>query len=153
VSWWIACTERTLTEHIPAPPSEVRDFYVDLDNIKQVHPLVVAVSATGRRNTPTGYLQTYRVQDRIPLGPFTLRTGYTALLSVPATGDVTAEARQFPRVRLSSTVTFEHVDAGTRVTERVRIQAPRPLAAITTREALKAHIAMLSGIRRVFEER
>jgi hypothetical protein len=153
VSWWIACTERTLTEHIPAPPSEVRRLYVDLNNIKQVHPLVVAVHATDRLTTSDGYVQIYRVQDRIPLGPFTLRTGYTVRLNVPATGDVTAEARQFPGVRLSSTVTFEHVDAGTGVTERVRIQAPRPLAAITTREALKAHIAMLSGIRRVFEGR
>ena len=27
-------TERTVTEEIPAPPNEVRDFYVDLDNIK-----------------------------------------------------------------------------------------------------------------------
>jgi hypothetical protein len=153
VSWWLACTERTLTEHIPAPPREVRDFYVDLNNIKQVHPLVVAVHATDRRTTSDGYVQTYRVHDRIPLGPFTLRTGYTARLSVPATGNVVAEARQFPRVRLSSTVTFEPIDAGTGVTERVRIQAPRPLAAITTREAIKAHIAMLSGIRRVFEER
>ena len=153
MSWRIACTERILTEHIPAPPSEVRDFYVDLNNIKQVHPLVVAVRATDRQTTSDGYVQTYRVDDRIPLGPFILRTRYTARLNVPATGDVTAEARQFPGVRLSSTVTFEDVDAGTRVTERVRIQAPRPLAAITTREAIKAHIATLSGIRRVFEDR
>jgi hypothetical protein len=113
---------------------------------------VVAVHATDRRTTSDGYIQTYRVHDRIPLGPFTLCTGYTATLNVPETGDVTAEARQFPRVRLSSTVAFEDADAGTRVSERVRIQAPRPLAAITTREAIKAHIAMLSGIRRVFAD-
>jgi hypothetical protein len=151
VSWWLARAERTVSEEIPAPPDEVRDFYVDLDNIKQVHPLVVAVRATDRRETPDGYVQSYRVQDRIPLGPLRLPISYVARLHVPNTGDVTAEARQFPRVRLDTTVTFEPVDAGTRITEHMRIGAPRALAAMTVREAVKAHTAMLAGIRHHFE--
>ena len=100
-----------------------------------------------RTETPDGYEQTYRVHDRIPLGRFTLRTRYVARLQVPAAGDVTAEARQFPTVRLRSVVTFDAVDAGTRIVERMRIQAPRPLAAVTVREAVNAHTAMLSNIR------
>jgi hypothetical protein len=48
-------------------------------------------------------------------------------------------------------VTFEPVDAGTRVTEHMRIGAPRALAAMTIREAVKAHTAMLAGMRRFFE--
>jgi hypothetical protein len=64
VSWWVARAERTVSEEIPAPPNAVRDFYVDLDNIKRVHPLVVAVRATDRRQTADGYVQSYRVQDR-----------------------------------------------------------------------------------------
>lgn len=147
----MARAERTVSEEIPAPPDEVRDFYVDLDNIKQVHPLVVAVRATDRRETADGYVQSYRVQDRIPLGPLRLPISYVARLHVPNTGDVTAEARQFPRVRLDTTVTFEPVDAGTRVTEHMRIGAPRALAAMTIREAVKAHTAMLAGMRRFFE--
>ena len=43
MSFWIARADRTLSEEIPAPPDQVRDFYVDLDNIKVVHPLVVSV--------------------------------------------------------------------------------------------------------------
>lgn len=152
MSWWLACAQRTLTEEIPATPDQVREFYVDLNNIKRVHPLVVAVRSTGRDQTGDGYVQTYRVRDRIPLGPFTLRTSYIATLHVPAVGDVVAEARQFPRVRLRSTVRFDQIEAGTRVVEHMRIEAPRPLAGVTTREAIKAHIAMLSGIRRIFEE-
>jgi hypothetical protein len=151
VSWWVARAERTVSEEIPAPPDEVRDFYVDLDNIKQVHPLVVAVRATDRRETADGYVQSYRVQDRIPLGPVRLPISYVARLHVPNSGDVTTEARQFPRVRLDTTVTFEPVDAGTRVTEHMRIGAPRALAAMTIREAVKAHTAMLAGMRRFFE--
>jgi hypothetical protein len=74
-----------------------------------------------------------------------------ARLQVPIHGDVITEARQFPRVRLNGTVTFEPIDSGTRLTERLRIAAPRPLAAMTQREAVNAHIAMLAGIRSHFE--
>ncbi len=147
----MARAERTVSEEIPAPPDEVRDFYVDLDNIKRVHPLVVAVRATDRQKTVDGYLQSYRVQDRIPLGPLQLRISYVARLHVPDSGDVTAEARQFPQVRLRTMVTFEPTDAGTRITEHMRIDAPLPLAAMTVREAVKAHAAMLAGMRRCFE--
>lgn len=151
MSWLVARAQRTVSEQIPAPPSEVREFYVDLDNIKKVHPLVVAVRTTDREQTADGYVQSYRVQDRIPLGPLNLRISYVARLHVPNAGDVTAEAFQFPRVRLRTTVRFEPIDTGTRITEHMRIDAPRPLAAMTTREAVNAHAAMLAGMRRCFE--
>ncbi|HYZ67549.1 MAG TPA: SRPBCC family protein [Mycobacterium sp.] len=147
----MARAQRTVSQEIPAPPDEVRDFYVDLDNIKRVHPFVVAVRATDQQQTPDGYLQSYRVQDRIPLGPLRLRISYVARLHVSDSGEVTAEARQFPRVRLRTTVSFEPIDAGTRITERMCIDAPRALAPMTVREAVKAHTAMLAGMRRCFE--
>jgi ligand-binding SRPBCC domain-containing protein len=139
-----------LTEEVPAPPEHVRAFYTDLDNIGSVHPLVVSVRNVHRSPTADGYQQTYRVTDRIPLGPFTLRTTYRARVTVPAAGDVTAEAHQFPRVRLHTVVTFAPTTFGTRITERLAIEAPRPLAAITTRKAVAAHREMLAGIRRRF---
>lgn len=151
MSWWIAHAESTLTQEVPGPPDEVRDFYVDLNNIKLVHPLIVSVEALSRSETPAGYLQNYRVTDRIPWGPFTFRISYGARLHVPAVGDVATEADQFPGVRLRGTVSFEPTEEGARVTERIRIAAPRILAPMTTREAVKAHIAMLAGIRRHFE--
>jgi hypothetical protein len=147
VSLWIAHATETLTEEIPASPGQVRDFYVDLDNIKVVHPLVVSVQTLSRSETADGYLQTYRVRDRIPLGPWALGITYVAQLQVPASGDVLTEARQFPRVRLSGTVSFEPSGLGTRLTEHIEIAAPRLLASTTRREAVKAHKAMLAGIR------
>ncbi len=150
MSWWICSAERTLTEDIPAPPDRVREFYVDLNNIRLVHPLVVSVQSIGREKTADGYVQTYRVQDRIPLGPLTLRTRYVARLCVPATGDVLTEARQFPGVRLHGVVTFDEIDGGTRIAEKIRIEAPRVLAAVTVREAVEAHTEMLSNIRDYF---
>ena len=77
-------------------------------------------------------------------------TSYSANLRVASAGPVITEARQFPRVRLYGVVSFEPVGAGTRLVERLTILAPRLLAAITTREAVKAHIEMLAGIRSHF---
>ncbi|MGZ4562877.1 MAG: SRPBCC family protein [Mycobacterium sp.] len=151
MSWWVAHAEHTLTEEVPASPGEVRDFYVDLDNIKLVHPLIVSVETLSRSETPDGSVHSYRVRDRIPLGPFTINITYRARLQLPAAGDVLTEADQSPGVHLRGTVSFEPIVAGTRVTERIRIAAPRLLATMTTREAVKAHIAMLAGIRRHFE--
>jgi hypothetical protein len=148
--WLITRAERVLSEDVPASPEDVRAFYTDLDNIKAVHPLVVSVRVTARSELADGYHQSYRVKDRIPLGPFTLPTSYTAHLTVPTTGDVITEARQFPGVRLYGVVSFDSVGAGTRIVERLTIDAPRPLAAITTREAVAAHTVMLAGIRRHF---
>ena len=151
MSWWIAHAETTLSEDVPAPPEEVRAFYVDLDNIKLVHPLIVSVQTMSRTQTPDGYRQSYRVIDRIPLGPLTMKIAYRARLHVPRDGDVLTEADQSPGVRLRGRVSFEPIDGGTRVTERIRIAAPRPLAPMTTREGVKAHIEMLAGIRCHFE--
>ncbi|MGA7464048.1 SRPBCC family protein [Mycobacterium sp.] len=151
MSFWISHSAHTLTDEIPAPPNRVRDFYVDLDNIKVVHPLVVSVQTISRSQTPNGYQQTYRVHDRIPLGPLAIRITYWARVEVPEHGDVLTEARQFPRVRLNGTVNFQPIDAGTLLTERLQIAAPRLLAAMTQREAVDAHVAMLAGIRSHFE--
>jgi hypothetical protein len=150
-SWWIASAQRAVTEVVPAPRDVVRAFYVDLDNIKLVHPLVVSVQSTARTETPDGYVQTYRVRDRLPLGPFALGIVYTARLRVPVHGDVQTEARQFPRVVLDGVVSFTEVGDATRITERLRIAAPRPLTGVTVRQAVAAHVEMLAGIRKHFE--
>ena len=152
MSFWIIHAEHTLTEEIPAAPDTVRDFYVDLDNIKVVHPLVVSVQTISRDETADGYVQTYRVRDRIPVGKFALRVSYWARVEVPLHGDVLTEARQFPGVRLRGAVTFEPIELSTRLTERLQIAAPRPLAAMTQREAVNAHTAMLAGIRSHFAQ-
>ena len=150
MSWWMPEVERTVSEEVAAPPAEVRNFYVDLDSLRLVHPLIVSVEELSRVEGSDGYRQTYRVVDRMRVGPISFKIAYQARLGVPVTGDVLTEAVQSPGVRLRGTVSFEPVAGGTRITERVRISAPRPLAAYTTREAVKAHVTMLSGIRSHF---
>ena len=143
--------DRVVSADVPGAPDAVRAHYVDLDNIKDVHPLVVSVATLSRTATDNGYIQVYRVRDRIPLGPVTLPTTYTARLEVPSTGPVRTEARQFPAVRLDSVVSFDPIPTGTRLTERIRFTAPWPLLAVTVRQAIAAHEEMLAGIRRHFE--
>lgn len=153
MSWWIAESVRTLTEEVPAPPDAVRDFYVDLDSLEIVHPLIVSVQELSRSEDVDGYRQSYRVVDQLRLGPLAFKIAYRASWRVPTQGDVHTEAVQSPGVRLRGTVAFDPIEGGTRITERVRIAAPRPLAAYTVREAVKAHIAMLAAIRSHFETR
>lgn len=151
--WWTGRADRTISDVVLAKPVLVRDFYVDLHNIRHVHPLVVEVRATERREYADGYVQGYRVRDRIPLGPVTMPIIYTARVDVPDCGDVRTAARQFPWVRLDGVVSFDEVEGGTRITERLRIEAPRPLAGLTVRQAVAAHVEMLAGIRRAFASR
>ncbi|TMS51001.1 SRPBCC family protein [Mycobacterium sp. DBP42] len=150
MSIWSGRARRSVSGEVPAPPEQVRAFYVDLDNISQVHPLVQWVRSTSRLELADGYQQDYRVRDRIPLGPLTLPITYRARLIVPATGAVTAQARQFPQVRLDSRVDFAVTATGTRITEELRIAAPRPLLAITVAQAVAAHTAMLAAIGKLF---
>lgn len=145
--WWCTSSDYVLSEVVPARPEVVRHFYCDLHNISLVHPLVASVQVTAREETADSHTETYRVRDRIPFGPFALHIAYTARVHVPDSGDVLTAARQFPHVRIDGRVSFDEVDGGTRVTERLRITAPRPLAALTSREAVKAHVEMLAGIR------
>lgn len=140
-----------VAEVVPAAPNVVRDFYVDLDEVAELHPFVVSVRTTHRRENADGYERAYRVRDRIPFGSFGLPIVYDAVVTVPRDGDVRTEARQFPAVRLYGTVSFVAVAGGTRVVERLRIHAPRPLSGITARRAVAAHAELFAGIRRHFE--
>ena len=149
---WMSQARFELSEEVPGTPGDVRTFYTDLANMKLVHPLVVAVELVGDRQGAHGPCRDYRVRDRIPFGPLTLAVTYRASVLMAPDGVVHTEARQFPKVRLCGTVTFEPAGAGTTVTEAVDIEAPRPIAAFTAEQAEKAHAEMLAAIRRHFEK-
>lgn len=147
---WIEQTRRRLTAEVPAPPDRVRAFYADLRNMTLVHPLVTSVTCVQHRADPSGDYRDYRIRDRIPLGPLTLSIRYRASVLVTSDGLVHTESRQFPKVKLSGTVTFTSSPAGSTVTEDVLIGAPRPLAAFTVTQAVAAHTALLARIADYF---
>ncbi len=150
IDWWLADSHHVVVDEVSASPDEVRDFYCAPQNIVLVHPLVISVRVIDLVESDDSRTETYRVRDRIPFGPVTLAVAYTAHIVVPRRGDVRTEALQFPRVRLRGRVSFDAVEGGTLVTERLHVTAPRPLAAVTVRTALEAHTKMLAEIRRHF---
>ena len=117
-----------------------------------MHPLVVSVRTLDRTEIADGYVQTYRVSDRIPLGPLRLRTSYVARLQVPMAGDVSTEAPAVPSSAAARQRCLRTDTTGTRIVERVQIEAPWPLASVTIRKAVEAHTEMLAGIRRAFDD-
>lgn len=143
---WIVQTHRRLSAEVPAPPDRVREFYADLHNMTRVHPLVTSVRCVAQRDDPAGVCRDYRIQDAIPLGPLTLSVRYRACVTITPDGVVHTEARQFPKVRLSGTVTFTPSDTGTTITEDIMISVPRPLSAFTVEQAVKAHTTTLTQI-------
>ena len=147
---WIVQTRRRLTAEVPAPPDRVRAFYADLHNMTLVHPLVTSVTCAQHRVDPSGDYRDYRILDRIPLGPLTLSVRYRASVLLTPDGLVHTDSRQFPRVRLSGTVTFSPSPTGSTVTDDVMISAPRPLAAFTVAQAVTAHTAMLARMSDYF---
>ena len=147
-----ATVERTVTDHIPAPPGEVRAYYADLKNLAGVHPLIVSVNLISESVTDGAHETTYRIKDRVPVGFVTVPASYTAIMRVPAEGPVTSQAVQFPGIRLQARVSFDPVEGGTRLTESIQICAPRPLLGLTVRGAVAAHTEMLAGIRRHFRD-
>jgi ligand-binding SRPBCC domain-containing protein len=147
---WLSSADQVVSGEVAAPPAVVRAFYCDLDNLTALHPLIVSVESIRSDHTDDSVTQIYRVRDRIPVGAFTVGITYTTRVHAPAVGDVLTEARQFPRVVLHGRVSFEQVDGGTRVTERLTIEAPRPLVAVTAKMAVTAHAEMLAGIARCF---
>jgi len=147
MSWWgITEDERVLSQKIAAPPVRVRAFYVDLANLKSLHPFLVSVHAAGRRSTADGYVQMYRVRERIPLGRVKLPIRFRVWLTVPRAGDVITDSWQFPRIRLHTVVSFEPDGPDTILTENIRFAAPGPLTRVTVTEAVAAHRTMLAGI-------
>ncbi len=77
----------------------LRAFLCDLHNYIPLHPLIESIEEI----TPLAEMpraRRYRVVDRIPIGPFRLRTVYTAALEAVTEREVHGYARQSPGVRL-----------------------------------------------------
>jgi hypothetical protein len=139
--------QRVVSQQIPAEPAEVRAFYVDLSNLKALHPFLVSVEAGPRRSLADGYVQEFRIREDVPLGPVRLPIRFRARLTVPSSGPTISESFQFPRVRLRTVVSFEPAgmgqEAATLLTEHIRFSAPWPLVGVTVRQGVAAHREML----------
>lgn len=125
-------------------------FLGDLHNYVALHPLIVSIDEleplAERPNA-----RRYRVLDRIPVGPFTIRASYVAELETMDQGLVRGRAWQRPGVRVKTEYELTAVDAGTRLVERVAIDAPRLMRAFVVDQARRAHRDTLDKMKLLLE--
>ena len=94
----------------------------------------------------------HRVIDRIPLGPFKLKTVYVAALEPRGEDEVRGHAWQRPSVRLHTRYGLAEVSSGTRLVERCFVEAPRLLRPFVVSQARKAHDETLDGLKALLED-
>ncbi|MFO0687280.1 MAG: hypothetical protein U0900_01080 [Myxococcota bacterium] len=158
---------------IAVPRAVLHAFLCDLEAIAPLHPLIESIRALPPRpELPRA--RHYRVVDRIPVGPLTLTTVYTAALDPVADDEVHGHAWQSPGVYLH---TVYHLEPGasapggagagrsagaagaddgpvtTRLREQVALRAPFGLRRFVTRQARDAHRTTLEKMKALLESR
>jgi len=130
--------------------ARVHAFLCDLRNYVPLHPLIESIEEL----SPTDEMPSarrYRVVDRIPLGPLRLRTTYTAALEPISEHEVHGYAWQSPGIRLHTVYALEDVASGTRLIERVSIDAPRILRRFVVSQARRSHEETLQKMKAFLE--
>ncbi len=136
---------------IRVPRAQLHAFLCDLHNYVPLHPLIESIEEVSPTDDMPG-ARRYRVVDRLPLGPFRLRTVYSAALESVTANEVHGHAWQSPGVRLHTTYSLEETESGTRLIERVSIEAPRILRRFVVSQARQSHKQTLAKMKALLEE-
>ena len=134
-----------------ATRDRVRSFLCDLHNHRDLHPLIVAVEELAA-DPARPSARRYRITDRVPVGPFGMTIVYTAEVEALSAGLVRGEAWQAPGIHLTTEYELADHDGGTRLVERVSVEAPWLLRRFTIRQARAAHRTTLDRMKGVLEE-
>jgi len=135
---------------IHASLARLHAFLCDLHNYVPLHPLIESIQEIPPADEAPD-ARRYRVVDRIPIGPFRLRTVYTAALQPVGDREVQGHASQSPGVRLHTIYTLEEVPSGTLLVERVSIEAPGILRHFVIVQARKSHEETLAKMKLLLE--
>lgn len=135
---------------VHVPPAVLHEFLCDLHRYVPLHPFIESIEdLPPRPDLPNA--RHYRVVDRIPVGPFALKTVYVAALDPVSADEVHGHAWQFPGIRLLTAYALEEVEGGTRLVERCSVRAPRWLRSFVVAQARKAHAATLDELKALLE--
>ena len=141
--------ERELAVPVPA----VRTFLCDLHHYVPLHPFIESIQDLAPSETLPN-ARRYRVVDRIPLGPFKLKTVYVAAVEPVGSSEVRGHAWQSPGIRLETRYLLSPTASGTRLEEHCRVvTAPWGLRGFVVRQARKAHDETLDGLKALLESR
>lgn len=135
-----------LRVEINAPMEAVREFLCDLRNYAPLHPLIESIDELPSTEA-VPEAPRWRVVDRVPLGPFRLRTVYTATLEPRGPREVHGHADQPLGVRLHTMYVLEPIASGTHLVERVSVEAPSLLRRWVVGKARDSHAKTLSGMK------
>ncbi len=136
---------------IRVPQARLHAFLCDLHNYVPLHPLIESIEEILPMDALPG-ARRYRVVDRIRLGPFRFRTVYTAALESATANEVHGHAWQSPGIRLKTIYALETTESGTRLVERVSIEAPFLLRRFVVSQARQSHKETLSKMKAWLEE-
>lgn len=135
---------------IAVPRARLHAFLADLAHFSALHPLIESIERLPADPARPRALR-HRVVDRIPLGPFRLRTVYTAALEPITDDEIRGEAWQWPGVHLVTRYRLEDRGAATGLRETVTLAAPLGLRGFVRRQALAAHRTTLERMRALLE--
>lgn len=133
------------------PRSVVHAFLCDLHGYVPLHPFIESIQDLPELDALPG-AKVHRVIDRIPVGPFKLKTVYVAALEPRSDDEVRGHAWQSPGVRLHTRYALTDVESGTRLVERCFVDAPRWLRRFVVSQARKAHDETLDGLKALLED-
>jgi len=125
-------------------------FLCDLDNYVALHPLIERIEEI-EPSPELPRARRYRVLDRIPIGPFRLRTSYVAALDPVSDDEVHGHAWQSPGVRLHTVYRLSESVGATRLDERVFVRAPWWIHRFVVKQARAAHAATLERMKGLLE--
>ena len=126
-------------------------FLCDLRGYVPLHPFIESIHDLPEMDALPGAM-VHRVVDRIPLGPFKLKTVYVAALEPRGDDEVRGHAWQSPGVRLHTRYGLADVVSGTRLVERCFVDAPWWLRPFVVSQARKAHAETLDGLKALLED-
>lgn len=135
---------------IRVPLASLHAFLCDLHRYVPLHPFIESIQELPpREDLPNA--RSYRVVDRIPVGPFKLKTVYTAALDPVSDTEVHGHAWQSPGIRLKTVYSLEEVEAGTRLVERCSVRARPWLRPFVVGQARKAHAKTHDELKALLE--
>jgi protein involved in ribonucleotide reduction len=133
---------------IKSAPERVIKFLADLSEHDKIHPLIVSVEEI---DVHQEQFRRYRITDRVPMGPFTIKAVYEADIWQTDEGNLRSIARQSPGIVLHNTTSAVPQADGTLLREDVTVKAPFLLLNFTYRQAKESHQKMFERVKAVLE--
>jgi hypothetical protein len=137
---------------IAAVPGVVHAFLADLHRHRDLHPLIERIEdlpLDPRRPA----VRSYRVTDRMRLGPLSFRISYLAELTSLPPDEIAAAAWQTPRIEVRTRYHVAPASGGvTQLREQVLMKAPLLLIAYVHRQAEAAHRETLAKLKILLED-